>query len=115
MSRPPNGYYSQEQSSRYEEDYQDVSPIEESRERRAGGYGGFVNDNLSVHDHHGRDSPSRRGAAEPGTYNSFTRSIFEERDTNIDNSSRSRERNAPNHNNDVSQQDGLGSKQIEGR
>lgn len=119
--RPPNGsngytngYYSQEQSNRYEENQQDVSPIEESRGHRAGGYGGFVNDNLSAPARHDRDSPSRRGAAEPGTYNSSRRSRFEERDSDIDNSSRSRDRNALDHDNGRSLRNGPGSRQIEG-
>lgn len=119
MSRPPNGsngytngYYSQEQSNRYDENHQDVSPIEESSERRVGGYGGFVNDSLSAPDRH---SPSRRGAADPETYNSYTRSRFEERDSDLDNGSRSRERDGLDHSNGRNQRNGPGTRQIEGQ
>lgn len=122
MSRPPNGsngytngYHSQEQSNRYEENHQDVSPIEGSRERRAGGYGGFANENPSAPDRYDRDSPSRPDAPDPETYNSYTRSRFEEKDSNLDNGSRGRERNVSAQNNGRSQRDGPGSRQIEGQ
>lgn len=122
MSGPPNGrngyangYYAQEHSNRYEENHPDVSPIEESGEWRAEGYDGFANDNVSAPGHHEWHNPSRRGEPDTDTYNNHTRSRFEERSSDLDNGSRSREHNALDHYNGRSQWNGLGSRQIEGQ
>lgn len=99
MSRPTNGsngnsngYYSQGASNRYDEEREDGGLIEGGRERRAGGYGGFVSDSLLAPEGHEQTSFSRRGASE------------------------SRERNALDHNNSKGPSRSVsGSRQIEGQ
>lgn len=76
MSRPLNGtngntggYYSQESTNRFNDERQDGGLTEAPRERRGGGYGGFVHDNLLAPEGHEqtreRDAPDQndsRGA-----------------------------------------------------
>lgn len=59
MSQPLNGtngntgaYYSQESTNRFNDERQDGGLTEVPRERRGGGYGGFVHDNLLAPEGH---------------------------------------------------------------
>lgn len=59
MSQPLNGtngntggYYSQESTKRFNDERQDGGLTEAPRERRGGGYGGFVHDNLLAPEGH---------------------------------------------------------------
>lgn len=73
MSRPlngtngnPDGYYSQESTNRFNEERQDGGLTEAPRERRGGGYGGFVHDNLLAPEGHEqtreRDASDQNGS-----------------------------------------------------
>ena len=122
MSRLPNGnngytngHYSQEPSNRYEEDHHNGGPVERGRERRAGGYEGSVNDRQPAQEVSEGQNSSFLGSPESNTYNNYMRSISKRRDLDYDNSSKSRERNAPGLDSSRSYRNGPGSRQIEGQ
>lgn len=117
MSRPSNGHsgytngnYAQETLNHYDDDRQNENTVGGGRERRGGGYGGFVNNTLSVPTENERQPSSQRRGSDPNMNGSYSRSRSE-RDTDWDSSSRSRERKIASSRPYGS---GPGSRQIEG-
>lgn len=118
MSSPStghNGYtnssYAQETMNRYDDGHQNGNGIEGNRERRGGGYGGFVNDTLSVPTENERQPASQRQGSDANMNGSHNRSGSERVDADWDNSNRSRERGLPS---SRSYGNGPGGRQIEG-
>lgn len=121
MSRPPNGsngytngYYSREASNRYDESHHNGDSIERGRGRGAGGYSGFVEDNLSAQEASEQQNPSLLGAPDSCIYNSSMRSEFGGRGLDHDNSG-NRERNTQDSDKSRSYHNGPGSRLIEGQ
>lgn len=106
-----NGNYGQETMNRYDDDRQNKGVVGESRERRVGGYGGFVNDTLSVPVDNERQPASQHHGSDANPKGSHGHLRLDRRDTDWDNSSRSRERNGANLGHYGS---GPGGRQIEG-
>lgn len=123
MSGPSTGHsgytnsnYAQDTLNRYDDDHQNGNGngngIGGNRERRGGGYGGFVNDTLSVPTENERQPASQRQGSDSNINGSYSRSRSERTDTSWDNSSRSRERDVPSSRPYGS---GPGGRQIEGQ
>ena len=100
-----NGYHSQEQSTRYDEDPRDARLGQGRRVRRAGGYGGFFNADLAEHPE--PEQPQRPES--PDLYNPPSVPAWRRRDN-----SGSRERSRPNADGARLYGDGPGARQIEG-
>lgn len=119
MSRPSaayneytNGNYERETMNRYDDDRQNKGVAGESRERRVGGYGGFVNDTVSVPLDNERQTASQHQSSDANLKGSHGHLRPDRRDADWNNSSRNKERNGANLGHYGS---GPGGRQIEGQ
>lgn len=111
-----NGSHAHDQDDRYEEKYLNGGSISSSRARRAGGYGGFLNDNLPLSAEDGSAIPSRNRVYDGHSDGRYARESPDRglRGYTARDRSRSRDRDGRDISNATTYGTGPGGRQIEG-